>query len=231
MSPRGELVAPEKGAVISINKPIGWTSFEVVQVVRGVAGTRRVGHAGTLDPFAEGVLLVCIGTATKKVSELMGLPKVYAGTLELGIETDTLDVTGNVVRRISLRVRPHRQALEEAMNRFVGEIEQTPPMYSAIKVQGRRLYRLARAQQEVTRQPRVVMVYKFVPTRVRPPFVEFLVECGKGTYVRSLVADLGTHLGCGATLKTLRRLAVGPYRVEQALSLDQLQHSHFFPVV
>ncbi|MDZ7295393.1 MAG: tRNA pseudouridine(55) synthase TruB [candidate division KSB1 bacterium] len=217
--------------VLNINKPVGWTSFEVVEEVRRVAGTKRVGHGGTLDPFAEGVLLVCVGPATKMVSSLMTLRKVYEGTLELGLETDTLDVTGTVVRRLGLRNRPTKDEIEQAMSRFVGEIEQMPPMFSAVKVGGRRLYQWARAHQEVARKSRMVNVYRFAPTRIRLPFVEFVVECGKGTYVRSLVADLGALLGCGAVLKTLRRTAVGPHCIEDALTLDQLQRSHFYPVV
>ncbi len=226
---KGESTTTESGVVLNVNKPIGWTSFEVVQLVRSLFGIRRVGHGGTLDPFAEGVLLICVGPATKRVPELMGLSKVYVGTLELGVETDTLDVTGTIVRRLGLGVRPSREMIAQAMSRFVGEIEQLPPMYSAVKVDGKRLYRWARAGQEIARQPRVVRVYRFEATSVRLPFVGFMVECG--TYVRSLVADLGTLLGCGATLKTLRRTAIGPYRIEEALSLEQLQRAHFGPVV
>lgn len=219
----------EQGLILNINKPIGWTSFDVVQHVRKTLRVRRVGHSGTLDPFAEGVLLVCVGTATKRVPELMALPKVYTGIMELGLETDTLDVTGRIVRRAPRQTMFRRAQLVEAMGRLVGEIKQTPPMYSAVKVGGKRLYELARAQQEVAREPRTVKVFRFEPVRVRHPFVDFVVECGKGTYVRSLVGEVGRHLGCGATLKTLQRVAIGPFRIEQAIGVDEIGNVHFRP--
>jgi tRNA pseudouridine55 synthase len=220
---------PEQGVVLNINKPIGWTSFDVVQLVRKTLGVRRVGHSGTLDPFAEGVLLVCVGAATKRVPELMALPKVYTGTMELGLETDTLDVNGRVVRRARPRTRFRRAELVQAMGQLVGEIKQVPPMYSAVKVGGKRLYELARAHQEVAREARTVEVYRFAPVRIEHPFVKFVVECGKGTYVRSLVAEVGRYLGCGATLKTLQRAAIGPFRIEQAIGVDEIRNLHFRP--
>jgi len=217
--------------VLNLNKPVGWTSFDVVQLVRRELGTRRVGHSGTLDPFAEGVLLVCVGSATKKVAELMSLPKVYVGTMELGIETDTLDVTGTIQRRLPMRSRPKRTQVAEAMKGLEGDIEQVPPMYSAVKVEGRRLYELARKNQVVPRRPRKVTVYRFEPARFDFPYVEFVVECGKGTYVRSLIAEVGARLGCGATLKALRRVSIGPFHIEQALKLNQLDDAHLVPLV
>lgn len=229
-APKSERSVGEQGGVLNINKPVGWTSFEAVQLVRMRLGTRRVGHSGTLDPFAEGVLLVCVGSATKRVSELMGLPKVYVGIMELGVETDTLDVTGRILKRTPVTPRSTRGQLAEVMNLLVGDIAQVPPMYSAVKVGGKRLYELARRGQVAPRKSRTVTVYRFEPVRVESPFVEFVVECSKGTYVRSLAAELGSRLGCGATLKRLQRVRIGPFLIEEAVSLDRVTHAHLQPL-
>ncbi len=208
------------GHIIPINKPEGWTSFDVVNKVRRLTGVRKVGHAGTLDPFATGVLLVCFASATKKVNALMALEKEYQGTLVLGVETDSHDVTGKVVAQHPVPDLS-RDQIERAVRQYVGEIMQTPPMFSALKHEGRRLYALARKGAQVELEPRQVTIFAFEVLEVTPPEIRFRVTCSRGTYVRALARDLGKDLGCGAFLKTLCRTRVGPYAVSSALSIEQ----------
>lgn len=206
--------APSAG-ILNFNKPRGRTSFSVIGLVRRGSGVRRVGHAGTLDPMAEGVLLVCIGAAVRITEYLMDLPKVYRGTVHLGIETDTYDAEGEVVATHDVNVS--EDALREALAAFSGEIEQRPPAHSAIKVGGRPAYERARKGEEIELALRKVTVYRLDVLRFEPPVVEIEVECSRGTYVRSLAHDLGRSLGCGAHLSALTRTRVGPFRVEDAL--------------
>ena len=206
------------GFVLPILKEEDWTSHDAVQRLRSILGVREIGHAGRLDPFATGVLVCAVGRATKLVSYLMDLPKEYVGTIRLGIDTDTGDITGEVRER-----RPTEDVGEDAIRgaaaRFVGEIDQIPPMISAIKHQGRRLYDLARAGIEVERKPRRVTVHAFDLPAIRDDRVEFRVLCSKGTYVRALARDLGEALGTGGCVERLRRTAVGPFTEERAVSL------------
>lgn len=202
-------------------KPVGWTSFDVVKKIRSLTKIRKVGHAGTLDPFAEGVLILCFGAATKRVSELMKLEKEYLARLRLGVATDTLDLTGSVVaeRRIP-RLTP--AAIKQQLPAFTGQISQIPPMYSALKVGGRRLYQLARAGQTVERKPRPVAVHTLELTDWRPPDeLQLRVVCGKGTYIRVLAADLAEALGTVGHLIQLTRNRVGPYDQTRALTMKQ----------
>lgn len=214
---RAELRA---GKVVAIDKPAGWTSFDVVNKLRRLTGVKKVGHAGTLDPFATGVLLVCFAGATKQVAELMELDKEYQGTFELGAETDSHDVTGRLVAQHPVPDFS-REQIEQAVRRYVGEIMQTPPMFSAIKRGGRRLYELARKGEQVAVEPRPVKIYAFEVIAVQLPEIRFQVTCSRGTYVRALARDLGNDLGCGAFLKALRRTRVGPYAAGLALSIEQ----------
>ncbi len=209
--------------VLVVDKPRGPTSFDVVAEVRRVFAERRVGHAGTLDPMATGVLPVCLGEATKLVPFLQDGEKVYEAEARLGVATDTLDAEGRVTEE---RDASHvtRADVETALAAFVGRIRQVPPMHSALRVGGKRLYELARAGVEVEREPREVVVsearleaFSAAESRVR-----FVVRCGKGTYIRSLAGDLGARLGVGAHLTALRRLRVGPFTVECALSFAAL---------
>jgi len=211
-----------QGVVVNIDKPEGWTSFDVVERVRSIVGVKKVGHAGTLDPFATGVLLVAIGRATKRVSDLMGLEKEYEGIIEFGLETDTLDPTGAVVKTCPVP-EVTREQLQEAARRFEGEIEQRPPAYSALKVKGKRLYQLARAGKPVEVPPRKVFVESFEILDWQPPGARFRVKCHAGTYVRALARDLGKAIGSCAYLRELRRTRIGPYRVEEALSVDEFE--------
>ena len=209
------------GEILHVNKPIGWTSFDVVRIIRAITGIKKVGHAGTLDPFAEGVLLICVGSATKRVSEIMELPKTYQGVIQFGISTDTLDITGRVTdTRVNTDL--NLADIESAFNELSGEISQIPPMYSAVKINGKRLYKMARKNQDVEVEPRKVTIYKFVPDSISLPHVHFTVECSKGTYVRSLARDLGSALKCSAFLRSLCRTQVGNYHISSAISLADI---------
>ncbi len=200
------------------------TSFDVVAVVRRASGERRVGHAGTLDPAAVGVLPVCLGQATRVIQYLADDTKTYRAEIVLGVVTDTYDAEGRVVERHDLS-GVNRSQVEAALATFCGEIEQVPPMYSAIKVGGRRLYELARAGLEVERRPRRVRIFDLKLIAWEPPSLTVEVECSKGTYIRSLAHDLGQRLGCGAYLNHLVRLRSGRFRIEDALSLEQVREA------
>jgi tRNA pseudouridine55 synthase len=200
--------------LLLVDKPRGLTSHDAVDRVRRALGVRRVGHAGTLDPLATGLLVLGVGRATRLLRFLGELPKEYEGTGVLGVETDTLDAEGRVVREAPVQVA--EAALREAMAGLVGEVEQVPPAYSAVKVGGRPLHRAARAGRPVEAPPRRVSVYAFDLLRFDPPRFEFRARVSGGTYVRSLVAEVGARLSCGAHLAGLRRTAVGPFRVEGA---------------
>lgn len=208
--------------IFNIDKPAGRTSFQVVSLVRRLSGVRRVGHAGTLDPSATGVLVVCLGQATRLVEYMMEATKVYRGEVRLGITTDTLDATGTPVSQADPSNIDRRQ-VEEALTAFVGEIDQVPPMFSALKYNGEPLYRYARAQRQVERQARRVTIHRLQLLAFRPPLATIEVECGKGTYIRALAHDLGQQLGCGAHLAALARLRVGPFTLDDACSLPQLE--------
>jgi tRNA pseudouridine55 synthase len=207
--------------VLIVDKEEGETSFSVVRKVKKLLGIGKVGHAGTLDPFATGLLLVLVGQGTKLSPYLMAGEKTYLGTLTLGSETDTLDRTGRITE-----VKPvpnlDPDLVRERAKAFVGVSEQTPPSFSALKVQGKRAYSLARKGLPVTLEKRRVMIKEWTVLSLELPDVVFRVVCSSGTYVRSLAADLGRDLGVGAHLKTLRRLASGPYRVEGALRSGDL---------
>lgn len=210
--PRG----PE--GLLLLDKPKGMTSHDVVDAVRRTLGTRKVGHAGTLDPMATGLLLVGAGRATRLLRFFGDLPKVYEGTARLGVETDTLDADGTVVRSSAVEVS--RAQVEAAVAALVGESMQRPPAYSAVKVGGRKLYESARAGETVEAAPRRIRVDAFEVRSFDGRDVEFGVTCSGGTYVRVLAADVGTALGCGAHLTRLRRTAIGPYRVDDAEEPD-----------
>ena len=208
--------------ILNINKPRGITSFGVVTQVRRLTGEKRVGHAGTLDPEATGVLPVCLGKGTRIVEFLVDTTKAYRAQIELGVTTDTGDASGRITRQEDPS-QVSRERLESELTSFCGIIEQTPPMYSAVKYQGRRLYQLARVGIEIERKSRPVIVYSLKLTDWQSPVATVEVVCGKGTYIRSLAQDLGQALGCGATLKNLSRLRCGLFDIKEAVSLDQLE--------
>ncbi|CAN5140940.1 tRNA pseudouridine(55) synthase TruB [soil metagenome] len=211
MSP-GEGTAPS--GLLLIDKPAGITSHDAVDRVRRALSTRKVGHAGTLDPMATGLLLVGVGRATRLLRFLADLPKTYFATGLLGIETDTLDAEGRVARKREVNVS--ERELRAAMAVFTGNILQAPPAFSAVKVGGRRSYEAARRGEPVASPPRPVRVFAFDLLRFHAPSFDVAVECSSGTYVRTLIADVGAHLGCGAHVTALRRTAIGPFGVDRA---------------
>ena len=208
--------------LLLVDKPCGITSFEVVRKVRRWCGTRQVGHCGTLDPAASGVLPVAVGSVTRLVEYLLVGDKEYLATLRLGVVTDTQDADGQV-----LATHPwegvNRDALEAAADSFRGAISQTPPMYSALKRDGVPLYRLARQGQEVERTPRAVQIDALELLEVTPPLVTLRVVCSKGTYIRTLCHDLGQQLGCGAHLAALRRTRCGSFGIDECFTVAHLE--------
>jgi len=214
---------PERllSGILNIDKPRGWTSHDVVAKVRRLTGQRRVGHAGALDPLATGVLLLCLGQATRVAEYLMAGQKRYRATLCLGISTDTYDAEGRVMRDVG-PVDVALREIEEALSAFVGEIEQVPPMYSALKRRGQPLYKLARRGEMVERQPRRVTIETLELVDWTPPELTLEIVCSPGTYIRSLAHDLGERLGCGAHLVALTRLASGRFTLDEAISLPAL---------
>ena len=206
--------------IVIVDKPAGWTSQDVTARLRRVFGTRRIGHGGTLDPMATGVLPVFVGRATRGVEFFEHAEKEYQAALLLGVTTDTQDITGNVLtsREVSLP----REALLRALPQFTGEILQIPPMYSALKVDGRKLCDLARAGKEIVRAPRPVTVYSLECTDFDGRRAGLRVHCSKGTYIRTLCHDLGQALGCGGCMESLRRTRAGSFTLEDAVALETL---------
>ncbi len=207
---------------VIIDKPAGITSHGVVSRVRRILGTRKVGHTGTLDPFATGVLPVAVNDGTKAIPFLDEGTKSYEAVMQLGVNTDTLDLTGTVLREAEWR-GISRTDIAAVLDRFRGPITQIPPMYSAIKRDGQPLYKLARQGQTVERAPRSIEIYSLELMSFEPPLVAFRVDCSRGTYVRTLAEDIGNLLGCGAALKELRRTASGPFHAAAAITLEQLE--------
>jgi len=207
--------------ILIVNKPQGWTSHDVVARVRQLTRQKRVGHAGTLDPMATGVLLVCLGRATRVVEYLITSDKKYRAVMRLGIETDTYDADGQVLA--TQPVNLDESTLRGALERFVGEIDQVPPMYSALKREGKPLYKLARKGVQVEREPRRVTIHGIMLREWQSPHAMIDVHCSPGTYIRSLAHDVGAALGCGAHLAALTRLASGSFTLEDAVTLEALE--------
>ena len=226
--PRSRWVAPRRqvplSGILNVDKPPGMTSHDVVDALRRVVGQRKVGHAGTLDPMATGVLLVCLGQATRVSEYLMAGRKQYRATIVLGSTTDTYDAEGEVLTSGGA-TDFDQQEVEAALAAFVGAIEQVPPMYSALKRDGQPLYKLAREGKTVERNPRTVELDEIVLLDWTPPALTVSVTCSPGTYIRSLAHDLGQRLGSGAHLGALVRLASGRFRLEDALSLERLEEA------
>jgi tRNA pseudouridine55 synthase len=211
-------------AILLMDKPAGMSSFGVIRRLRRFLGVKKIGHAGTLDPAATGLLICLVGRpATRLQAHFMGLRKAYTGTIRLGQTTESYDAETDIVEERDASAVTDAD-LEAARQTFLGEIEQFAPMYSAVKVDGERLYKKARRGETVERPPRVVTIYRFDIER-RDDEVDFVVECSKGTYIRTLAHDLGQRLDVGAHLAALRRTAIGPYRVEDAWTLDGLAES------
>ncbi len=213
--------APGLDGVLVVDKPQGPTSFDVVRDVRNALKTRKVGHTGTLDPMATGVLAICLGDATRIAQYLTDGDKAYEAVIRFGAETDTLDAEGQVTAEFPLPVLS-REVLEAALAKFRGPILQTPPMYSAIKIGGKRLYELARAGEEVERAAREITVFELALRDFSASEVRLFVKASKGFFVRSLAQDVGRALGSGAHLTALRRVASGPFVLAQAISLAEV---------
>ena len=208
--------------ILIVDKPMDWTSFDVVAKLRGVLGTRKLGHSGTLDPMATGVLPVFVGQATRAVEFAENGRKEYVAGLRLGQVTNTQDVTGETLE--THPVTATRRDVEQALARFLGDIQQIPPMYSAIKINGQKLYDLARKGQEVARKPRSITIYELeLLEQVSETDYTFRCVCSKGTYIRTLCHDIGQVLGCGGTLYSLRRTMAAGFTLEQAVTLEEVQ--------
>lgn len=209
--------------VLIVDKPKGPTSHDIVDFIRKRFRAKKVGHAGTLDPQATGVLVILIGKSTKKSQEFSGHDKEYQACLTLGIATDSQDAEGRVLKREEIGdIKP--EAIKEVFSRFLGQIEQVPPMFSALKCKGKKLYQLARRGIEVKRKARQIYIYGLEMTRLALPCIYFEVRCSKGTYIRSLCVDIARELGCPGHLSELRRTRSGPFSINQAISLEELKN-------
>lgn len=206
--------------IINIYKERGYTSHDVVAKLRGILGQKKIGHTGTLDPEAQGVLPVCLGKATKVCDLLTDKTKTYRAVLLLGVTTDTQDTTGTVLK--SRQADCTQEQVRAVIDRFVGTQEQLPPMYSALKVGGKRLYELARQGIEVERKPRIITIEEIRIEELALPEVTMTVTCSKGTYIRTLCHDIGEALGCGGCMKDLLRTQVGPFGLEKSVTLDEV---------
>ena len=206
--------------IVIVDKPAGWTSQDVVSKLRGVLHTRRIGHGGTLDPMATGVLPVFVGRGTRAVEFFEHAQKTYETVLRFGITTDTEDITGRVLTQKSVEI--FREQLDAALESFRGEIQQIPPMYSALKVNGQKLYDLARKGKEVERKSRTVTIFSLELLDFTGETAKLRVSCSKGTYIRTLCKDIGAALGCGGCMESLRRVVAGAYTIEQAVPLQTL---------
>ena len=210
--------------IVIIDKPQDWTSQDVVSKLRGVLHTKRIGHGGTLDPMATGVLPVFVGRATRGVEFFEHAEKTYEAVLRLGITTDTDDITGTVLTEQDAFVTGEQ--LEQVLQQFRGEIQQIPPMYSALKVGGQKLCNLARKGKEVERKPRTIHIHELTLVSMEADGIRLRVRCSKGTYIRTLCKDIGAALGCGGCMAALRRVAAGAYTIDEAVPLAQLVESN-----
>ena len=209
-----------KSGIINVYKEKGFTSFDVVAKLRGILKTKKIGHTGTLDPDAEGVLPVCIGRATKVCDILTDKDKVYEAVMLLGVETDTQDTSGEILKELPVTVS--EECVKEAICSFVGDYAQIPPMYSALKVNGKKLYELAREGKTVERKARNVQIFSIEILEINLPRVRMSVHCSKGTYIRTLCHDIGQKLGCGGCMEKLLRTKVGVFELQDTLKLAEI---------
>ncbi len=210
----------QSGEVLLVDKPSGWSSFKVVYKIRKAAGVKKVGHAGTLDPLATGLLILCTGKKTKEINNFQSLEKTYTGVILLGKTSPSMDLETSIIKEMPIEEITGEDILS-IRNLFLGKIMQVPPMYSAVKFQGKSLYKFARKGKSVKREPREVTVSKFEITKVALPEVHFEIECSKGTYVRVIANDFGQKLGCGGVLSSLRRTKIGSFSVEDAVNVEE----------
>jgi tRNA pseudouridine55 synthase len=208
------------GQVLLIDKPVNWTSFNVVSRIRRLTKVKKVGHAGTLDPLATGLLIVCTGKKTKEISEYQAQRKKYTGIITLGKTSASMDLASEITETV-LPDNLDEEKILSARNKFLGKIEQVPPMFSALKHKGKRLYKLAREGKSIERPSRQVEIFSFDITKLDLPDIYFEISCSKGTYIRVIADDLGKELGCGGVLSLLRRTEIGDYKVDDAFNLDE----------
>ena len=208
-------------AIVNVWKPIGWTSFDVVKKIRGSVRPSKVGHAGTLDPFAEGVLVICIGRMTKKVESLMDHEKEYVATIQLGAETDTLDTEGKVIKEAKITPLSNKK-IERLLSTFLGKSDQIPPMYSALKVNGKRLYKLAREGKVIERKPRKITITEIELLDNNKDSLKIRVKCGRGTYIRVLASDIANAMNTVGFLKSLVRTQVGDFKQEDSIPVENV---------
>ena len=211
----------EAGEILLLDKPLTWTSFDLVKKVRNSLRIKKIGHAGTLDPLATGLLILCTGKFTKKIEEIQAQEKEYTGTITIGATTPSFDLETEVDSTCDI-AHITEEELRKAAESFVGVIAQIPPIYSAVKVNGERAYTLARRGEEAEIKAKNIEIKSFEITRIELPEVDFKVVCSKGTYIRSLARDFGTKLGCGAHLSKLVRTRIGNYKLEDALSVEEI---------
>ncbi|GGG26913.1 tRNA pseudouridine(55) synthase TruB [Pontibacter amylolyticus] len=212
----------EAGEILLLDKPLTWTSFDVVKKVRNTLRVKKIGHAGTLDPLASGLLILCTGKFTKRIDEIQAQEKEYTGTITLGQTTPSYDLETPVSESKDIsHLTP--EDIQAAANSFVGTIEQIPPIYSAVMIDGKRAYDLARKGKEAEMKPRTITIKAFEITNIEGAVISFKVICSKGTYIRSLAHDLGQKLGVGAHLSALVRTRIGEYKLEDALTIDDIQ--------
>lgn len=219
---KNNLYTPPEGKILAINKPENWTSFDVVNKVRRLTRIKKVGHAGTLDPFATGVLLICLGPATKQSSVLMNLNKEYVAEIELGSETDTMDLTGQVISESPVPPLMENQ-IHNVLLTFTGSIDQEIPAYSAAKFRGKRLYKMARKGLEVPRLSKKVDIHHIDLLDWGENFLKIRISCGRGTYIRTLARDIARSLKTTGHLKTLIRTRIGDFGLEDCLTIEELQ--------
>jgi len=212
----------DPGRILLVDKPIQWTSFDVVNKLRYKLKTKKIGHAGTLDPLATGLLIICVGKMTKRIEEFMGQEKEYTGKLILGQTTPSHDLETAVSEQKDIsHITP--AMIHETSKHFTGNLQQLPPQHSAIRIKGKRAYEFARAGKEIALAPRTVTISAFEIQEISLPEISFRVVCSKGTYIRSLVRDFGDHLHVGAYLSALCRTRIGEFRLEDALTIDQIE--------
>jgi tRNA pseudouridine55 synthase len=214
------------GGMILVNKPLEWTSFDVVRKIRSIIKIKKVGHAGTLDPLATGLLIVCIGKFTKRINEYMAQEKEYTGTFTLGAVTPTFDLESEPENFQSIEGITNETIIETTKN-FIGEIMQVPPIHSAIKQKGKPVYLLARKGVDVKLEPRRITIHKFEITNINLPVISFKVVCTTGTYIRSLANDFGVALGCSAYLSSLCRTRIGKFTLAESVSIDEFIANSF----
>ncbi len=219
---------PNNHGFILINKPIGPSSHDIVNVLRKITNERKIGHAGTLDPLAEGLLIIAIGRqATKKINEFTFLDKTYIAEIKLGEETDTYDKEGKIVKKYN-KEAIKKKDFKKAMKKFIGQQKQIPPMYSAKKIKGKKLYNLARQNVIIDREPSLIEIKKIKLLKYKWPIAKIKINCSSGTYIRSLAYDLGLELFCGAHLFSLKRTKIGSFKLKKAYNLDKIRKDNYY---